>query len=266
MNNFWTRTISGAVFAGVVIACIWYNQWSLIMLLWLISVVGIFEFLKLRKSTDPLSVIFGILLGSLFILIPVITKIQPYIYISIAAIALIFVLISLLRFQTLVYKHVSNVFIGCLYVAIPVTLFLDAVYDPFDYEFRKPLFIFLLVWSSDTFAYLTGRALGNHHLAPKLSPKKTWEGFIGGSILTAILGGFLGYIWISMEPYQGVILGLCVGIFGTAGDLFESALKRNAEVKDSGNIIPGHGGVLDRFDAFLFACIVCWCTFQWLEI
>lgn len=122
------------------------------------------------------------------------------------------------------------------------------------------LFLFILIWSSDTFAYLTGKFFGKHKMAPKISPKKTWEGYAGGVVLTLILSYFI-------EKYQHdlrgnwMIVGFLVAAFAPLGDLVESQLKRNFGVKDSGNIIPGHGGVLDRLDSFLICVPVVYLYF-----
>lgn len=111
---------------------------------------------------------------------------------------------------------------------------------------------FILVWATDTFAYLIGRALGRHLLAPQVSPKKTVEGSVGG-LLFCVLSGLLAWKVIGGAPWGSyLVLSLLVGISAQIGDLFESALKRSVNVKDSGNLIPGHGGILDRFDSILF--------------
>jgi len=130
------------------------------------------------------------------------------------------------------------------------------------YHWQYPLAVFVLIWSSDTFAYLVGKSIGKNPLHALLSPKKTWEGFIGGTILTAGVACLLFHYWDLGDLTTAALLGASFSIFGTAGDLFESALKRDKDLKDSGNFIPGHGGALDRFDAFLFGCVVFW---AWLN-
>lgn len=115
--------------------------------------------------------------------------------------------------------------------------------------------LFVLIWSSDSFAYFSGRIFGKHKMAPKISPKKTWEGFAGGVICTLILGFFIEKHMPDMRG-NWIIIGLLVSIFAPLGDLVESQLKRTFGVKDSGNIIPGHGGVLDRLDSFIICAPV----------
>lgn len=120
--------------------------------------------------------------------------------------------------------------------------------------------LFVLIWSSDSFAYFFGRLFGKHKMAPKISPKKTWEGFIGGVICTLILGFFIEQYLPEMRG-NWLIIGFLVSIFAPLGDLVESQLKRTFGVKDSGNIIPGHGGVLDRLDSFIICAPVIYIYF-----
>ena len=114
-----------------------------------------------------------------------------------------------------------------------------------------PLGWFVLIWLNDTGAYFAGRAWGRHKLAPSISPGKTWEGWAGG--LVASLLGSMGLAWGLPVEEPWWVLALVVAVFGPAGDLAESALKRRAGIKDSGRVLPGHGGVLDRFDSHIFA-------------
>jgi len=122
------------------------------------------------------------------------------------------------------------------------------------WEFPKLiLFIFVMIWASDTFAYLAGRSFGKHLFAPKLSPKKTMEGFAGGVIGTLLTGAVLNYYWELIPNEIALSMALAVSIAAPFGDLIASALKREADVKDSGVFLPGHGGALDRLDSFLTA-------------
>lgn len=120
--------------------------------------------------------------------------------------------------------------------------------------------LFVLIWSSDSFAYFAGRMFGKHKMAPTISPKKTWEGFIGGVVCTLILGFFIEQNMPELRA-NWIIMGLLVSIFAPLGDLVESQLKRTFGVKDSGNIIPGHGGVLDRLDSFIICAPVVYLYF-----
>ncbi len=140
------------------------------------------------------------------------------------------------------------------WLAIPLTSFFalawfnaGSTYSP-----MFPLVVISLVWINDTFAYVVGNLIGKNKLTPRLSPGKTWEGFMGGFVFT-LLGGWVIYR-VTGEFANGawIFLSLIISVFGLMGDLFESRLKRRINVKDSGNLLPGHGGILDRFDSLLF--------------
>jgi phosphatidate cytidylyltransferase len=110
-------------------------------------------------------------------------------------------------------------------------------------------------WAGDTVAYFTGRYFGATPMAPRLSPKKTWEGFVGGFIGTVLMVVFIGLYYPSVGEFHSLLLGLTIAVAGPVGDLFESLLKRDAQMKDAGRFFPGHGGILDRFDAMIFAAV-----------
>ncbi len=120
---------------------------------------------------------------------------------------------------------------------------------------RSPVLLVLLpLWAGDSAAIFAGRAFGKHPMAPSISPKKTWEGAFANLVFCVLVAWGTG-VWVGIEPLYGVLIGLSAGILGQAGDLFESWLKRKAEVKDSGNLLPGHGGILDRIDSLLFTAV-----------
>ena len=144
---------------------------------------------------------------------------------------------------------------GGLYLALPfISLLLLGIYPSFDsgnFDWQLPLSIFILTWINDTGAYLSGRTFGKHKLFERISPNKTWEGSIGGGLFTILGAIVIQYYWGHFSIPVWVGAAILISIFANLGDLVESAFKRNAEVKDSGNIMPGHGGILDRFDAIL---------------
>lgn len=155
--------------------------------------------------------------------------------------------------------------LGQMYVALPLSLvfFLAFQIDALNnasFEMLVPLCLFIFLWVNDSGAYCTGSLIGKHKLFPRISPGKTWEGSIGGGVLVLIVAGVIGYLanrdqsnphLLSIAGWIG--LGLVVVVFGTLGDLVESLFKRTLGIKDSGNILPGHGGMLDRFDSSLLA-------------
>lgn len=172
--------------------------------------------------------------------------------------------ITLFKYSQELYFENGKLIFTVIYLALPFGFALGlpkfSTLDP-DKSFTLEVFmLFVLIWSSDTFAYLTGKFFGKHKMAPKISPKKTWEGFAGGVILTLILGFFVEQYFPELRG-NWMIVGLLISIFAPLGDLVESQLKRSFAVKDSGNIIPGHGGILDRLDSFIICAPVIYLYF-----
>ncbi len=151
---------------------------------------------------------------------------------------------------------------GLIYAALPFCFALPFAHINGSYEGMILISLFILIWSSDTFAYLCGRTFGKHKLFEKISPKKTWEGFIGGAILTIGTGIVLFYNTDITSLHNWILFSLLAVIFGSIGDLVESMFKRSIGIKDSGNLIPGHGGILDRMDSFMVALPVIYAFFS----
>lgn len=172
--------------------------------------------------------------------------------------------ITLFKFPKELYFENGKLIFTVVYLALPFGFALGlpkfSTLEPEKTFTLEVFMLFVLIWSSDTFAYLTGKFFGKHKMAPKISPKKTWEGFAGGVVLTLILGFFVEQYFPELRG-NWMIVGLLVSIFAPLGDLVESQLKRSFAVKDSGNIIPGHGGVLDRLDSFIICAPVIYLYF-----
>jgi phosphatidate cytidylyltransferase len=182
---------------------------------------------------------------------------------EILAIVLILIaVVTLFKFSSELYYDSGKLIFTVIYVALPFSFALGLPkFTSYDDTFSlEVLFLFILIWSSDTFAYLTGKFFGKHKMAPKISPKKTWEGYIGGVVLTLVLSYFIEQYHSDLRG-NWMVVGFLVAAFAPLGDLVESQLKRNFGVKDSGNIIPGHGGVLDRLDSFLICVPVVYLYF-----
>ncbi len=300
MNNFTLRAISGFFYAITVVGCILLSPATLSILMFVIAFFCAFEWARIHDASKPSARGFG--LYTWLFLSPFVTNLTPLQAAGIAAlIALLWITHRLFTQGIAALNHAKNLGLGILYIALPIYLFLllaqsqhlasGAPHTPHAFNYltwpsggfispkpgpdfpemwnapnylRGPvLLVFVLIWSSDTFAYLTGRAFGKTPLHAELSPNKTWEGFIGGTLLTAAVGAYCFYAFFEITNlWQGAILGALMSVFGTAGDLFESALKREKGIKDSGQFLPGHGGALDRFDAFLFGCLLMWALAQ----
>jgi phosphatidate cytidylyltransferase len=149
------------------------------------------------------------------------------------------------------FANIGATLIGLLYVSLPMALLNVIAFEHTEYVPRRIFFLCFLIWAADTGAYFAGKNLGKHKLAPSISPGKTWEGWAGGALLTLIVGAAAGYFLPDIPLGHRLVAAGVVAVFGPLGDLAESMLKRSAGVKDSGTFLPGHGGLLDRFDAFL---------------
>ncbi len=258
MSNFWVRTIWGSLYVLLVVTVLIFGEtWGKFGLALIISTFCFFEFLNIRKANLPLNLSFGLALNLLLLML---NQVDPAFFNLTWSLALLLIIlywcIALFQFGTAAVKQVTPVIFALVYISLPCLLFLKI-----SKGWEVPLLVFVLTWSSDTFAYIFGRLFGKRPLYAELSPKKTLEGFIGGALFTGIFGAVSPLFTPITHPVEGFILGCLVAVAGTAGDLFESAIKRDAGIKDSGRFIPGHGGALDRFDAFLFASVVVYSWF-----
>ena len=279
MNNFTLRIISGSAMIAVIFLLILFGTTTGIYLL--ANIIGIFsllEYFKLKNVNNKAVILtnIGLFIGIIFTLVAhfpyfSFTNIQLVVGIFMGYLVFFGVIQWIYRKQVSVLTQLFAQF----YISLPLSCFLLIPTQGFKFPFNPEsdfnpnlaLMLFILVWSSDSWAYAAGKLFGKTKLAPSISPGKTWEGFLGGAVLTAVTSwAFNLYVLNSTSPFtdiNAVLLGLFIATFGTLGDLFESSLKRKAGLKDSGNIIPGHGGMLDRFDAFLFASVVMFLTI-WL--
>ncbi|MDB5157324.1 MAG: phosphatidate cytidylyltransferase [Mucilaginibacter sp.] len=151
------------------------------------------------------------------------------------------------------FTNIGYTYLGLIFTIVPFTFFHALGYVEGTFNFHFPLGFLLMLWANDTGAYLVGSQMGRNKLFERHSPKKTWEGLIGGIIITGIAAYIISIYYTELTAQQWVISGVLISCFGTTGDLIESMFKRSIDVKDSGGILPGHGGLLDRFDGLLIA-------------
>ncbi|TAG56327.1 MAG: phosphatidate cytidylyltransferase [Cytophagales bacterium] len=257
LTNLQLRIISGIIGGTGVVFCLTFNQWSYLIFVLALGVAGQIEFYKLIKDDgeDPLSK-WGILIGFLVNILTffVLANLLPT-----KVYTLIFVLIGI-TFITELYRKSSNPFeniaftlIGIFYVAIPMALLHVAAFSQGKFSTQIISGIFFMLWASDSGAYFAGKTLGKHKLFERISPKKTWEGLLGGLALAIILAVILGIYFQDLPTWKWIAMAIIITTIGTYGDLVESMLKRSLQIKDSGTLIPGHGGILDRFDGILLA-------------
>lgn len=261
--NMITRGITGALFVFTVIVVILSSFWSMIAFFLVITILGLIEFYNLRKNQFQGLQIWPILLCGISTFIMLVfhdavaefkNQAIRYEYIILPFLILICVLTDLFSKKQQTFANTSNAIFATLYIALPFGLLTHLAQfneQEFIYDGKIILYLFILIWANDTFAYLVGKFLGKRKLWERISPKKTWEGFIGGCVFTCITFYFILEAAESAVQPQLFLIPIAVSIFATLGDLSESLLKRQAGVKDSGTILPGHGGILDRFDGLL---------------
>lgn len=251
------RCISGFLLVVLMVGGALWNGWSLLVLLMVIQIVGLLEFYKLAEAVKYNSYkIAGALLGVLTILLLFIDlHFNPFRGFLLAGLSFIIPILSIYLRNNLKKAFLGNLAVtvfGCFYLTIPMSLLLLISYKNGFFGGSLVLFVLTLVWVNDSMAYVTGKTFGRHLLASDLSPGKTLEGTAGGILFSGI-GGML-WVWmdlIALGLGQAIISGVLIGIGAVLGDLFQSALKRKAGWDDTGNLIPGHGGMLDRFDGLL---------------
>ncbi len=163
------------------------------------------------------------------------------------------------------FQNIGNYLLGLLYIGIPLVLLIETAFWTGEYGPHRVFGLMWLVWTNDTVAYLVGSKVGRTKLYERISPKKTWEGTVSGTLGTVLMAAGLSLIIQEYTLAQWLAMAAVVAIFGTIGDLVESMLKRSVAVKDSGDLFPGHGGFLDRFDGFLFVQPFAWATLMVLE-
>jgi phosphatidate cytidylyltransferase len=253
MSNAVSRLVVAAVGLPLVLGMLWLGGWWLFTLVAVAAVVGVHEFVTTARPLRPLgAAIYGGVLLALFGAQKggIVWLLAGFL----ATFALAFVLHALSSTRAPTTAAVGSTILGSAWIGLGLgfVLLLREMQD----QGRLIAFaVVLTVFAADTLAYLTGRLAGRHSLAPRLSPKKTWEGLVGG----ALAGIFVSFIALYdkrheyLSVWQAIVLGVVVVIAAVVGDLFESALKRDLEVKDTGRLLGGHGGVLDRVDALLLA-------------
>ena len=268
MKNLIVRALSGLVMAAVLVAALFVSPWTFGVLLLVLLVGALHEFYALTRccGADPQAPL-GMAAGAMlvaggFLSFGCTTGLgDGRAMVSAAGTALLlFLLLLALAFVCELFRgrpspvaNVGATLTGILYAALPlallpwVSLLATGTWEP-----KAVLAFILIVWANDVCAYLVGMTCGRHKLCERISPKKSWEGFAGG-IAGAVLAGWGLACWFGFEEGLWAVLAAVVAVSGVAGDLVESMFKRAAGVKDSGRVIPGHGGVLDRFDALLVA-------------
>ena len=265
-KNFIVRTITGVLFVAILVTC-FLRPISMIFLFALVTGLTVWEYGGLVNQFDDIQVnrfistaagvyLFLAFAGYCTGYTPA-TVFIPYL------VTVIYLIISELYtkapnpINNWAYTMLSQMYIALPYSMINVLAFQSNAEGEVSFNYLLPLSLFIFLWVNDTGAYCCGSLFGRHKLFPRVSPGKSWEGSIGGAVFVVIAAAVIGYLVGGMQGGYSIPvwigLGLTVVVFGTLGDLVESLFKRTLGIKDSGSILPGHGGMLDRFDSSLMA-------------
>ncbi|MFK7787251.1 MAG: phosphatidate cytidylyltransferase, partial [Crocinitomicaceae bacterium] len=254
------RAITGVIFIGVIIGSLLWSPHAVSVVFLGFMILGICEFYGILNKHEKVDVSPGLGM-SLAAVISTIALLAFYDVIreglflqTLLPIIFIGLVSEIWRKKGEPILNSAVLVLGLIYVVLPFLLLIGMHYNFESLGNSKvPLVLgmFFLIWTNDTFAYLTGKAFGKTKLIERVSPNKTWEGTVGGIVLTILVGGILGYFTDALVFW--IVAAAIISPSAIIGDLFESVLKRNLGIKDSGSILPGHGGILDRFDATLMA-------------
>ncbi len=256
-SQFKKRSLSALVSIPVVLAAIQWSAWSYFVLFLLVTMLAMLEFYQLVSLGGIYPNKWGGIAGGVIIYILTFLHARGnipvnYLYILCLVVALI-CLAALYTQSTTPFTNIAYTLLGIVYVGGPFALLHIATFAHGAYSPEVVIGILLILWANDTGAYLVGSSIGRHKLFKRISPHKSWEGVAGGAVLALMVGYSVGSYFSSISLNTWLGISSIIVIVGTYGDLVESMLKRSLNVKDSGHMIPGHGGLLDRFDSFLLA-------------
>jgi len=275
VTNFTERTLTAILFVIVLLGSIIQSEFASSILFFIIILLCQHEFYNFFKPTDikPQKLV-GIIGGLSFFTLSIAasqTSLTGRSLFLITPVIFIIFVIELFRNRPQPIPNIAFTILGIIYIAVPFTLLHELSYfsetgfsESYNYEVLMGYFFVL--WANDTGAYLVGKNFGKTKLFERISPKKTWEGSIGGAVLGLIVGycNYLIFPEISLNIWFGI--ALIIVLFGSLGDLVESLFKRSMKIKDSGKILPGHGGVLDRFDGIFISAPMVYAFLRLIEV
>jgi phosphatidate cytidylyltransferase len=280
MNETLKRSISGAIYILLLIASIQYSIETFFILFGIFLLIAVTEFCNLVHLNKIAPIVTAIIFYLFFYKIAIALKGDGFLYVlryskNFDLAVLILSLIVSLKCIVFLFDNKNlkvdpfskfAYLIG--YIILPFVIITKIPFGIKGYNPNILISIFILIWTNDTFAYLVGKSIGKHKLFERISPKKTIEGFLGGIGFAIIASYFISKYFLMLpekNTFIWITIALIVGIFGTIGDLVESKFKRISEKKDSGNIMPGHGGILDRLDSVIFVAPIIFLFYQILS-
>ncbi|MFV5697499.1 phosphatidate cytidylyltransferase [Flavobacterium sp. ZT3R17] len=293
MNETLKRGISGAIYIILLLASILYSTESFFILFGIFLIIAVYEFCNLIQISKVFPILFGTLLYTTVTLVSHYNKTTTdtlnqvfntdlEIAINIQQLDIVLLVIALvvsikcilfLFYDNIQKISTSSKYLYLLgYIILPFVFITKISFGINDYNPKIIIGLFILIWTNDTFAYIVGKSIGRTKLFEKISPKKTIEGFLGGIVFAVLAGYLISKYYIKANPQfseRSILIwtsiAVIVGIVGTIGDLIESKFKRIAGVKDSGSIMPGHGGILDRLDSVIFVAPIIFLFYQILN-
>lgn len=261
MKKLVTRTLTGVGIVAVILAAILISEYTFVLLFLLILIGGTLEYSALFKNSQTQPNIWLSLPAALAIFI--LTFLIASKVVSCSFLFLLFPMLLVIMAAELFRKkptppeNIAVTIFGLFYLAVPASLTNFLVFPELsgkvDYTPKLLVALFVLIWIYDSGAYLVGISIGKHRLFERISPKKSWEGAVGGAIIATVASCFISGFFPEIGLIHWIIMSILIVIFSTFGDLTESMFKRYFGIKDSSNILPGHGGILDRFDSLFFA-------------
>jgi phosphatidate cytidylyltransferase len=256
MKDILVRSATGAIFISIVIGSLVYSAWSALLVMGVFAAIGLWEYQRMLQTEQGGPHPFFTLLSGLVIYGLLgynwLVSSTPLSLVFVGIFPIILMFLELYRNQSQPLQNVALTFFSWMYIIAPLFILVYMRGDEGMAGSLYPIGMLLIVWTNDTFAYLFGRFLGKNKLFPRISPKKTWEGTLGGVLFALIAGALIAYF--SNQSYLlWLVASLVIAPAAIFGDLFESMIKRSLGIKDTGAIMPGHGGILDRFDAVFFA-------------
>jgi phosphatidate cytidylyltransferase len=260
VNNLLTRTASGAVYVLFMLGSLFLGPYAFAGLLLVLVILSLMEYRLLAEKLPGYPALWTMLPAGILLYIAAacfflgLTGREVLMFTMLPVFALF--IAGLYRKKGLAFVNMALELLSLIYIVLPLSLLNGMLH--LDVAAGMParslvLAFLVFAWTGDTFAYLTGRWLGKHKMYERISPRKTWEGFFGGLVFSVVSSVIFASLYTQISLSGWIMYAILVVITGTFGDLTESMLKRNADVKDSGNLIPGHGGILDRLDSILLA-------------
>ena len=258
MNNLNKRLSTGILLAIIILRCITLGAYGLLFIILVLNLLGLLEFYRIFRSEKLIPrAPAGILLGFVVILCAfLVAKGVSDIRICLITIPFgfaIFVIELFLKADN-PFLNIAITLLGITCISVPLSIFLWVAFLPWGSAIYHPdvvIGLFIILWSADAGAYLFGKSLGKSHLFPRISPNKTWEGSLGGAVCAFSAAYIIYWVFKSLPLNSWLIIAGIILVFGTFGDLIKSLMKRSLHIKDTGTLLPGHGGILDRFDTLL---------------